>query len=248
MFSLCEPSHIAGRVTRISSRLRWRQLSLREPGRKEFLFNTHDTKPSRRDIRRIRTPPTIVALGSRGDCNAQGPRRSRRDRDPRSGCRFGCRAQDHQQRLRGLHGRWLRHPWHHPPSTRSAGTRLPGPLAVDLCVRFQVSWECFMESILSTLAFALLIGGQFLAVIVLNSNREAIYSEPEAAKRAQHPSSEQIPSAAREQSGSVAVSSFQYTSRPSTGVSESSIRTWCPRAFKPRSSAFSCVLECTLSD
>ena len=36
-----------------------------------------------------------------------------------------------------------------------------------------------MESILSTLAFALLIGGQFLAVIVLNSNREAIYSEPE---------------------------------------------------------------------
>jgi hypothetical protein len=56
-----------------------------------------------------------------------------------------------------------------------------------------------MESILSTLAFALLIGGQFLAVIVLNSNREAIYSEPEAAKRAQHPSSEQIPGAVREQ-------------------------------------------------
>jgi hypothetical protein len=75
-----------------------------------------------------------------------------------------------------------------------------------------------MESILSTLAFALLIGGQFLAVIVLNSNREAIYSEPEAAKRAQHPSSEQIPGAVREQklpAASCVVESPQHRPRPS---------------------------------
>ena len=36
-----------------------------------------------------------------------------------------------------------------------------------------------MESLLSTLAFALLIGAQFLGAIVLISKRKAIYGEPE---------------------------------------------------------------------
>jgi len=47
-----------------------------------------------------------------------------------------------------------------------------------------------MESMLSTLAFALLIGAQFLAAIVLISKRKAIYGEP--SEGAEHPSSERI--------------------------------------------------------
>ena len=39
-----------------------------------------------------------------------------------------------------------------------------------------------MESMLSTLAFALLIGAQFLAAIVLISKRKAIYGELEDAR------------------------------------------------------------------
>ena len=51
---------------------------------------------------------------------------------------------------------------------------------------------------LSTLAFALLIGAQFLAAIVLISKRKAIYGEPEDATGAEHPSSERMQSAAAE--------------------------------------------------
>jgi hypothetical protein len=47
-----------------------------------------------------------------------------------------------------------------------------------------------MESMLSTLAFALLIGAQFLAAIVLISKRKAIYGELEDANGVEHPSSE----------------------------------------------------------
>ena len=54
-----------------------------------------------------------------------------------------------------------------------------------------------MESMLSTLAFALLIGAQFLAAIVLISKRKAIY-ELEDAKGAEHPSSERTEIAAAE--------------------------------------------------
>jgi hypothetical protein len=42
-----------------------------------------------------------------------------------------------------------------------------------------------MESMLSTLAFALLIGGQFLAAIVVISRRTAIYVEPDEKPRAE---------------------------------------------------------------
>ena len=55
-----------------------------------------------------------------------------------------------------------------------------------------------MESMLSTLAFALLIGAQFLAAIVLISKRKAIYGELGDAKGAEHPSSKRIQSAASE--------------------------------------------------
>jgi hypothetical protein len=55
-----------------------------------------------------------------------------------------------------------------------------------------------MESMLSTLAFALLIGAQFLAAIALISKRKAIYGEPEDAKAAEHPSSERTEIAAAE--------------------------------------------------
>lgn len=36
-----------------------------------------------------------------------------------------------------------------------------------------------MESMLSTLAFALLIGGQFLAAIFVSSRRQSIYNRPD---------------------------------------------------------------------
>jgi hypothetical protein len=49
-----------------------------------------------------------------------------------------------------------------------------------------------MESILSTLAFALLIGGQFLAVIVVSSKRESIYGRLENPNWAKHPPSDRI--------------------------------------------------------
>jgi hypothetical protein len=45
-----------------------------------------------------------------------------------------------------------------------------------------------MESTLSGLAFALLIGGQFLAAIVLISKRKAIYGEFGGAKKTAKPS------------------------------------------------------------
>ena len=44
-----------------------------------------------------------------------------------------------------------------------------------------------MEWMLSTLAFAVLIGAQFLAAIVLISKRKAIYGEP--SEGAKHPPS-----------------------------------------------------------
>ena len=47
-----------------------------------------------------------------------------------------------------------------------------------------------MEWMLSTLAFAVLIGAQFLAAIVLISKRKAIYGELEDANGVEHPSSE----------------------------------------------------------
>ena len=47
-----------------------------------------------------------------------------------------------------------------------------------------------MEWMLSTLAFAVLIGAQFLAAIVLISKRKAIYGEP--SEGAEHPPSERI--------------------------------------------------------
>jgi hypothetical protein len=53
-----------------------------------------------------------------------------------------------------------------------------------------------MESILSTLAFALLIGAQFLAAIVLNSKRQAIYGERPSPKGAERLPAEQRQSAA----------------------------------------------------
>jgi len=56
-----------------------------------------------------------------------------------------------------------------------------------------------MESMISTLAFALLIGGQFLAAIVLISKRKAIYGEAEGPKEANHSPSAQTQSAVLEQ-------------------------------------------------
>ena len=56
-----------------------------------------------------------------------------------------------------------------------------------------------MESILSTLAFVLLIAGQFLAAIVLISNRKAIYGELEDPKGAAHPRPERIQATAMDQ-------------------------------------------------
>ena len=56
-----------------------------------------------------------------------------------------------------------------------------------------------MESMLSTLAFALLIGAQFLAAIVLISRRKAIYGEVEDSKGSKHPPADQMQRAASEQ-------------------------------------------------
>jgi hypothetical protein len=56
-----------------------------------------------------------------------------------------------------------------------------------------------MESMLSTLAFALLIGAQFLATIVVISRRKEIYGELESPKEALHLPSEQIQRDAAEQ-------------------------------------------------
>lgn len=57
-----------------------------------------------------------------------------------------------------------------------------------------------MESTLSTLAFALLIGGQFLAAIVLISKRRAIYGErDDDLKGAKDPPPEQVQAAAVDQ-------------------------------------------------
>jgi hypothetical protein len=53
-----------------------------------------------------------------------------------------------------------------------------------------------LESILSTLAFALLIGGQFLAAIFVSSKRESIYGRLENPNWAKHPPAERIPSVA----------------------------------------------------
>jgi hypothetical protein len=47
-----------------------------------------------------------------------------------------------------------------------------------------------MESILPTLAFALLIGGQFLAAIVLTAKRKTVYGALEKPKGVEHPPSE----------------------------------------------------------
>ena len=55
-----------------------------------------------------------------------------------------------------------------------------------------------MESMLSTLAFALVIGAQFLAAIVLISKRKAIYGGVESPSEAKQPSSEQSAVAAEE--------------------------------------------------
>jgi hypothetical protein len=52
-----------------------------------------------------------------------------------------------------------------------------------------------MESMLSTLAFALLIGGQFLAAIVLISKRNTIYAKLGDFKQAKHPPPEQTQTA-----------------------------------------------------
>jgi len=56
-----------------------------------------------------------------------------------------------------------------------------------------------MKSTLSMLAFALLIGAQFLAAIVLISRRKAIYGEVEDSKGPKHPSADQMQRAASEQ-------------------------------------------------
>lgn len=49
-----------------------------------------------------------------------------------------------------------------------------------------------MESMLSTLAFALLIGGQFLGAIVLISKRDAIYEQVRRPKEGKHLPSDKI--------------------------------------------------------
>jgi hypothetical protein len=56
-----------------------------------------------------------------------------------------------------------------------------------------------MESMLSTLTFAGLIGAQFLAAIVLFSKRNAIYGELPDPKKLEHPSSERAQTPAAEQ-------------------------------------------------
>jgi len=56
-----------------------------------------------------------------------------------------------------------------------------------------------MESMLSTLAFALVIGAQFLAAIVPISKRKAIYGGLENRNETKHPHSEQIQSAVAEE-------------------------------------------------
>ena len=56
-----------------------------------------------------------------------------------------------------------------------------------------------MESMLSTLAFTLVIGGQFLAAVVLISRRNAIYGGLEDYEKAQPSPSEEI------QTGSVEI-------------------------------------------
>ena len=58
--------------------------------------------------------------------------------------------------------------------------RIQGRLSIQhsidpVCLVFDKSWESTMEQLLSMLAFALLIGGQFLAVIVVTSRKDAIY-------------------------------------------------------------------------
>ena len=55
-----------------------------------------------------------------------------------------------------------------------------------------------MESLLSTLAFSLLIGAQFLGAIVLISKRQVIYGEAEGREDAGHPSSGRSQTAAAE--------------------------------------------------
>ena len=51
-----------------------------------------------------------------------------------------------------------------------------------------------MESMLPALAFALLIGGQFLAAIVLISKRKTVYGGLEKPEGATHPPAEEIQS------------------------------------------------------
>jgi hypothetical protein len=56
-----------------------------------------------------------------------------------------------------------------------------------------------MESVLSTLAFALLIGAQFLAAIVLVSKRRSIYGGLEESIEVKSPPPEQQNAAAEEE-------------------------------------------------
>jgi hypothetical protein len=49
-----------------------------------------------------------------------------------------------------------------------------------------------MDSMLSTIAFALLIGAQFLAAVVLISKRRTIYAEPAAHVHREAPRSRQF--------------------------------------------------------
>ena len=52
---------------------------------------------------------------------------------------------------------------------------------------------------LSTLAFALLIGGQFLAAIVLNSKRNVIYADSDETKGAKPLRSEETPNSIQDE-------------------------------------------------
>ena len=56
-----------------------------------------------------------------------------------------------------------------------------------------------MDSMLSTLAFALLIGAQFLAAIVLISKRKAIYADPAEPVHGGDPQSRQLDEVVEEQ-------------------------------------------------
>jgi hypothetical protein len=56
-----------------------------------------------------------------------------------------------------------------------------------------------MDSMLSTLAFALLIGGQFLAAIVLNSKRNVIYTDSDETKGAKPLPSEETPNSIQDE-------------------------------------------------